>query len=568
MARTLHQWFAASAARFGDRTALEVGGERYTYAELEAMSAHLAARIAAACGGPPARVGLHAGRGVLAYAGYLAIQRLGAAAVPLNPAAPAARNRLVAASARLDLVLSDATHEPPDLAGPPGDDGPGSLGANLAGPRGDVPPTLRVDPADVPRATASREAGAPREAGADDLAYVLFTSGSTGVPKGVPVRHRAVDAYLRHVIPRYGIGPGCRVSQTFDLTFDLSVFDLFATWGGGATLVVPGRYDLLKPVAFVARERLTHWFSVPSVVSVAMRLRRLAPGAMPSLRWSLFCGEPLTLRQADAWRSAAPGGVLENLYGPTELTLSCTEYRLPADRSLWPETANGTVPIGLPYPGVEHLVLDGDGRPAEEGELCLRGVQRFPGYTDPAVNAGRFTAFDGDAPVPAGTGDGTVAAHATVAGEGASAVDGTVTGNATVAEDLTVTGDATVAPELWYRTGDRVAWRDGLLVHLGRLDQQVKISGHRVELGEVECALRGQPGVQEAAVLALPGPDGEPELTAACTGADLDAVALVKGVTQVLPGYMVPRSVTLLAELPLNANGKVDRRTLAGLLGG
>ncbi|MEU8382738.1 amino acid adenylation domain-containing protein [Streptosporangium sp. NPDC048865] len=512
MARTLYQWFAGSAARFGDRTALEVGGGRYTYAELETMAGHLAARVAAACDGPPARVGLYAGRGVLAYAGYLAIQRLGAAAVPLNPAAPAARNRLVAASAGLDLVLSDAALEPPDLAGPPG-----------RGPR-----VLPVDP-DALRAGPVHEK--PGGAGVDDLAYVLFTSGSTGVPKGVPVRHRSVDAYLRHVIPRYGLGPGDRVSQTFDLTFDLSVFDLFATWGGGATLVVPGRYDLLKPVAFAARERLTHWFSVPSVVSVAMRLRRLTPSAMPSLRWSLFCGEPLTLRQADAWRVAAPGSVLENLYGPTELTLSCTGYRLPADRSRWPETANGTVPIGLPYPGVEHLVLDGDGRPAEEGELCLRGVQRFPGYTDPAVNAGRFTAFDGDTAVLPGETGGEV------------------------------------APELWYRTGDRVAWRDGLLVHLGRLDQQVKISGHRVELGEVECALRGQPGVREAVVLALPGPDGEVELAAACTGTDLEAVALVKGVTEVLPGYMVPRSVTPLAELPLNANGKVDRRAVADLLG-
>ncbi|WP_049575158.1 AMP-binding protein [Nonomuraea sp. SBT364] len=511
MARTLYQWFAASAARHGDRAALEVGGERHTYAELETLSGWLAARIAGACDGPPARVGLHAGRSLLAYAGYLAIQRLGAAVVPLNPAAPAARNRLVAASAGLGAVLSDAAHEPPGLAG--------------------GPVTVRVDAGDLRTVRPMPACRPPAGTALDDVAYVLFTSGSTGVPKGVPIRHRSVDAYLRHVIPRYGLGPGSRVSQTFDLTFDLSVFDLFATWGSGATLVVPGRYDLLKPVAFVAREGLTHWFSVPSVVSVAMRLRRLAPGSMPSLRWSLFCGEPLTLRQADAWRAAAPGSVLENVYGPTELTLSCTEYRLPADRSRWPETANGTVPIGLPYSGVEHLVLDGDGRPAEEGELCLRGVQRFPGYTDPEVNAGRFAAFDGE-----------VAA-------------GAVTG-------------ATAAPELWYRTGDRVAWRDGLLVHLGRLDQQVKISGHRVELGEVEYALRGQPGVQEAAVLAVPGPDGEPELAAACTGAGLDAVALVKGVTQVLPGYMVPRSVALLAELPLNANGKVDRRALAAVLRG
>lgn len=507
MERTLYQWFADSAARHGERVALEVGGGRHTYAELDALSRRLAAEIAAACGEPPARVGLYAARSVFAYAGYLAVQRLGATVVPLNPAAPDVRNQAVAAAAGLDLVLADAALRPVVLPA-------ATLSLRLE--------RLSPSPRGVPDTVA---------AGVDDLAYVLFTSGSTGSPKGVPLRHRSVDAYLTHVIPRYELGPGCRVSQTSDLTFDLSVLPMFAAWGSGATLVVLGAYDLLKPVAFVVRERLTHWVSVPSVVSVAMRLRRLTPGAMPSLHWSLFCGEPLTLRQADAWRTAAPGSVLENLYGPTELTVSCTEYRLPADQAHWPETADGTVPIGLPYSQVEHLVLDEDGRPAAEGELCLRGVQRFPGYADPAVNAGRFVCFDGVAATPAETSAG-----------------------------------AAVAPELWYRTGDRVAWRDGLLVHLGRLDQQVKISGHRVELGEVETALRNQPGVHEAVVLAVPGEDGEPALEAACTGAGLDPVTLLKGVAGLLPGYMVPRSVTLLDELPLNANGKVDRRATAAAL--
>lgn len=504
MERTLYQWFADSVSRHGEEVALEVDGGRFTYAELRALVERLAAALVRAHGGPPSRVGLHAARSVLAYAGYLAIQRLGGTAVPLNPAVPEARNRAVAASAGLDLVLTDARHPLPQEP---------------------FAPTLALSPAAL--------AAAPRvpafEQDLDALAYILFTSGSTGVPKGVPLRQRSVDAYLAHVIPRYELGPGSRVSQTFDLTFDLSVFDMFATWGSGATLVVPGRYDLLKPVNFVARQELTHWFSVPSAVSVAMRLRKLAAGAMPSLRWSLFCGEPLTVQQADAWRAAAPRSVLENLYGPTELTISCTQYRLPADRSRWPETANGTVPIGVPYPLVEQVVLDDEGRPAAEGELCLRGVQRFPGYLDPAADEGRFLAFDGE--------------------------------RARVAE----TGGR-VAAELWYRTGDRVAWRDGLLVHLGRLDQQVKISGYRVELGEVEAALRGQPGVTEAVVLAIPGPDGERTLEAACTGPAPDAATLVKGVAEVLPRYMVPRSVTLLGELPLNGNGKVDRRAVAAAL--
>src|SRR5439155_26175421 len=119
----------------------------------------------------------------------------------------------------------------------------------------------------------------------DDVAYLLFTSGSTGTPKGVPIRHRNVAGYVAHGVERYAVGPGCRLSQTFDLTFDPSVFDLFVSWGSGATLVVPAEAEVLTPARFVTGRRITHWYSVPSVVSLARRLRGLRPGAMPDLRW-------------------------------------------------------------------------------------------------------------------------------------------------------------------------------------------------------------------------------------------------------------------------------------------
>ncbi|MER7188453.1 AMP-binding protein, partial [Streptomyces hyaluromycini] len=286
----------------------------------------------------------------------------------------------------------------------------------------------------------------------DAVAYIVFTSGSTGTPKGVPVLQRNAAAMLDHATARYGIGPGSRVSQTFDLTFDPTAWDMFTAWSTGATLVVPARSELVRPARFIRERRVTHWFSVPSVITYARRLRDLAPDSMPELRWTLFGGEPLTLEQAAAWREAAPGSVLENLYGPTELTVSCTQYRLPADPAHWPATANGTVPIGTPYPHLDALVLDDDGREADEGELCLRGPQRFPGYLDPAENPGRFVRFDGD--------------------------------RAVVYGDREAPG-----AELYYRTGDRVRrGADGALLHLGRLDQQVKIRGHRVELGDIEAA--------------------------------------------------------------------------------
>lgn len=499
MTGTMYGWFAATVAEHGTQPALRLGGEQLSYTELDSLADSIAARIVATGGTELPAVGLYANRSLAAYAGYLAIQRLGAAVVPLHPAWPKQRNDTVIERAGITVVVS----EKPDV-----DLSASIVDASTVGPAG--------SPAHRPPAP-------------EDVAYVLFTSGSTGTPKGVPVRHRNVAAYLDHVVPRYGLGPGCRVSQTFDLTFDLSVFDLFATWGAGATLVVPGRADLLSPAKFVTRERITHWFSVPSVVSVAAQLGRLKPGCMPELRWSLFCGEALTIEQARAWQAAAPASSVENLYGPTELTLSVAQHRLLGDPEAWQVPANGTVPIGVIHPGHETLVVGEHGRPAEIGELCVRGPQRFDGYLDCANNAGRFYAFDGE--------------------------------RVTACDEL-----ATVPADLWYRTGDLVCTEQGSLVHLGRIDHQVKVHGYRVELGEIEAALREQDGVWDAVVLLVTTADGREALVAAYTGEPERAQRLAETLAGRLPKYMVPNGFHWLERLPLNMNGKTDRAAIAKTL--
>ncbi|MFE0376911.1 AMP-binding protein [Streptomyces inhibens] len=496
---TLYDWFAASATGHPDQPALEIGDTALTYTELARLADTLAAHLLRHLDGePPRRIGLLAARTAVAYAGYLAIQRLGAAVVPLGPSFPAERNAGIARAAQLDAVLTDGTAE---NTGRPG------------------APTLTLTDPELLRLTAP-PLPAIRPARPEDLAYILFTSGSTGVPKGVPIQHRNICAYLMHVVPRCAAGPGARFSGTFDLTFDPSVHDMFTAWGSGATLVVPTRDDLLSPVRFVNRHALTHWNSVPSVISIAKRFRALRPGSMPTLRSSMFCGEPLTLQQAEAWQQAAPHSQVENAYGPTELTVTCTAYRLPPDRSDWPAPANGTVPIGTPHEGVQLLLHD--------GELCVRGPQRFPGYLDPANNADRFLAPDGSPYDP-----------------------------------TTALTDAH-----WYRTGDRVAraGEDRPLVHLGRGDQQVQVHGYRVELTEVEAALRALPGVMDAAVLPRTTPGGT-ELTAAYTGTPGTEDGLRTALRDRLPAYMVPATLTGLDALPLNRNGKVDRAALGELLG-
>ncbi|MET8979532.1 amino acid adenylation domain-containing protein [Streptomyces sp. NPDC004539] len=496
----LYSRFAEAAERHPDETALEAGGEELTYRQLRSAVEELAEKI-----GEVKRVGLLASRTLPAYAGWLAALRAGAAVVPLNPEHPAARAAEIGRAAGLDLILADAAEE-----------GPGDVGV----------PVLAVGVDEVKAWAEQAEPARPYTPPApDDAAYLIFTSGSTGRPKGVPVAHRNICAYLDDLAGRYGIGPGSRLSQSFELTFDGSVHDLFVAWTAGGTLVVPRRAQLMSPVRTVNTLRLTHWFSVPSLISFASRLGTLTPGAMPTLRWSVFGGEPLTLRAAREWRAAAPHSRVDVLYGPTEATISCTGHLLPDDPADWPDTPNGTAPIGTPHPSVEAVLLDEDGTPGDSGELCVRGALRFSGYLDPAENTGRF-----------------------------------------LDEELRP-ADGPPAAGHWYRTGDRVARQGGVLVHLGRTDQQVKIRGHRIELGEIEAALRRQEGVRDAAVIAADAADGEPELLAAVSGTTPAPDALYEAVGGELPPYMMPRRITVLDALPLNANGKIDRRALLAVLG-
>jgi amino acid adenylation domain-containing protein len=503
--------FQRMARHSPDSTALEVGGEQLSYAGLDELAGRVGAMVAAAVGGRPRAVGLCCSRSVAAYAGYLGALRAGATVVPLNPRFPAARNEEMFQAAQAGvLVVDDA-----GAAGSADALETSAPTVRLTGPRW----RHEVLSADLTPLAC--------QVGPDDVAYILFTSGSTGRPKGVPIRHRQLADYLAFCVERYRVGPGSRLSQTFDLTFDPSVFDMFVAWCGGATLVVPRPEDVLTPAGFVARRRITHWFSVPSAISLARRLRGLQPGSMSGLRWSLFAGEQLTIAQARAWAAAAPDAVIENLYGPTELTVTCTGYRLPRELARWPRTANGTVPIGRPNPHLEAVLLTDEGTVGSEGELCVRGSQRFDGYLEAGDGEGCFVRIVNGLAVPAAGGP---------------------------------------AREDWYRTGDRVRWQDGELVHLGRIDEQVKISGHRVEPGEVECVLREHAGVDEAVVLAVADGAGQVELHGFHTGTVEPGPTLIEHARRRLPPYMVPARLERLEQFPISSSGKIDRRRLRQLL--
>lgn len=365
----------------------------------------------------------------------------------------------------------------------------------------------------------------PPEISENAPAYLLFTSGSTGFPKGVIVTHSNARAFISFAAGYFNIKENDRFSQIFDMTFDCSVFDIFVAWEHGACVCCPGRNELLKLGSFIRNKNLTVYFSVPSTALYMQRAGMLKENSFPSLRYMIFCGESLTCALAEAAHSAAPNAEIENLYGPTELTVACTHYRW-KQFTAREESERNIVPIGYPMPGMKYLVVDDDLCQiphGETGELIMTGTQLSSGYLNDPERTGKSFV------IPPGY------------------------------------------DEVYYRTGDivRAPKGDKPLLFLGRKDTQVQIHGARVELGEVEAVVREESGLEEVVAIAWPlseiGAEGVEVFLGACDNPpDMDS--LHKKVMLRLTEYALPRQYHILESLPLNTNGKFDRKKLALML--
>ncbi len=343
---TLAGRFARGLALAPDRPALRADGVDVTYRALHARALVLAGSLRAGLPDPPPAVGVLAGKGPTAYAALLAGLYSGVTVVP--PSRPSRGPHPADDRGRRGRCPAGRRRRParPDRA---------ARGRCLPA---DAVPARRAAAAGAPRRHRQRPEG-PLPARPSDTAYVLFTSGSTGRPKGVPVTHANTAHHFGLLDERYDFGPHDVFSQTFDLNFDCAMFDLFCAWGAGAAVVpVPARAYAHLP-EFLAEQRMTVWFSTPSAITLVRRTGGLRPGALPSLRWSFFAGEALSCKDAEDWAAAAPGATLENLYGPTELTITITAHRWTPGRYL-----NDMVPIGAVHPGHETLLLDPPARPA------------------------------------------------------------------------------------------------------------------------------------------------------------------------------------------------------------
>lgn len=508
--------FYESSLRYPDRLALSIDGKNITYDKLANLSQSLS-RILVDIppSDAPPLTAVFGQRSLLAYAGILAALFAGHGYVPLNPDFPISRLQSMLARSRCRSLIADenALHLLSDLLF--------SIDTTLTvilPQTEDVTEHQKKHPNHIFQTAtvlSEEQYAAPRKLG--DIAYLLFTSGSTGTPKGVMVSHENACHFLNSAQQRYSLGPTDRVSQTFALTFDLSVFDLFLAWGAGACVCVPRAIELIKPGGYINREQITCWFSVPSTALFMKKFGELKANKYPTLKWSLFCGEALSEEIAEHWSLAAPNSVLENLYGPTELTIACTVYR--RDKSA--SKKNGAVvPIGEPLPDMSAIIVDDNlqevpvGSP---GELMLTGPQLTLGYLD----------------------------------------------------DLERTNKAYVTPPgfdtTYYRTGDIVIRKSSLLPleYVGRRDNQIQVNGHRVELGEVECAIRNLANADEAVAIGWPKTaTGVGGIVAFVLGDNIDKKQLLHELKLQLPSYMTPNKIVSVSRYPLNSNGKIDRNTL------
>ncbi|HEX6499075.1 MAG TPA: amino acid adenylation domain-containing protein [Micromonosporaceae bacterium] len=473
-----------------DAVAIDFRGLATSYRDLWRAAERIAARLTARGVRPGDTVAVCLTRTPDLVAAVLGVLAVGAAYLPVDPALPTERIAFMLADARIVVGVTVT-----------------ALTSRLSG--ADVPlvhlDTADARPVDGPRADGPRAAVDPLAA-----AYVLYTSGSTGTPKGVVVPHRAVVDFVTHINAAYRIRPGDRVLAHAALSFDVSVFDLFAPLTAGATVVLADDDDRLSAQRLqrlLADRRVTVAELPPALMP------SLDPDHLPDLRLVSVGGEPPAASLVDAWQR----GEREfwNGYGPTETTVAVTLMRCR-------RPSGGRVPpIGRPMPNHRGYVLDADLRPVapgETGELCVAGPGLAHGYLGrPALTAERFV------PDPFGPPGGRM-----------------------------------------YRTGDLARWNDdGQLEFVGRVDRQVKIRGFRIELGEIESVLGTVPGVAQAVVEPHHDGTGSPVLVAYLTGPavpDLTTLRAVAG--RRLPYYMLPDRLVRLDEVPLTATGKVDRDRL------
>jgi amino acid adenylation domain-containing protein len=531
MAYLLQHLLTQSAARAPHRPAVASGERFLTYDELDRLSNQVARTLLERGVAPGDRVGILAPKSAASVVAAFGVLKAGACYVPLDHRSPAGRLSSIMRDSGTSVVLADAAtaHQAAAMAASV----PGLRSVIVTGPdwgTGDRPDsrTIPSAPAVLPWDTVRAQpdgALAADQALETDLAYILYTSGSTGVPKGVMISHRSSLTFVEWAAACAGLGPGDRVCSPAPLHFDLSVFDIFATCQAGACMVVVPEMTTMFPVRlaeWMQDERISVWYSVPSILTMLVTRGGLAGFSLSRLRAIIFAGEVFPVAHLTRLIEQLPDARYLNWYGPTETNV-CTWFEVRAAEG-GAELA-GPVPIGRACANTDVFAVTSEGRrvsaPGQVGELYVRGPGLMRGYWGQPEK----------------------------------------TRQVLVGNPFQEHYDEPV-----YRTGDLVTVDSaGSYVFLGRRDSMVKTRGYRVEPGEVEAALYDHPDIREAVVLPVPDELLGSRLRAVISvngSASLTRLEVLEHCRRRLPGYMVPDVVEFCEALPRTSTGKVDRTRL------
>jgi amino acid adenylation domain-containing protein len=506
--KQLQMLVAAQVALRPGQPALVWRGGRMTYAELARRARDVARRLEARGVRPNSLVAIVMDKGWEQVVAALGVLIAGAAYLPIDARWPAERRRQLLGHGEVRVALTQSWMDAQASA-----DGAQDWPADVE--------RIAVDALAAPAPEVDEETAWEARQRLGDLAYVIYTSGSTGQPKGVMIEHEGAANTILDVNRRFGVGPGDRVLALSSLSFDLSVYDLFGTLAAGGTIVLPDPDGLRDPAHWLELLRdhgVTIWNSVPALMEMLVEhLAGAGTGLPPSVRLALLSGDWIPVELPGRIGREGGGRVqVVSLGGATEVSIWSILHPVAEVDASWT-----SIPYGRPMTNQRVYVLGERHEDCPEwvpGELYIGGIGLARGYWRDEEKTRR------------------------------SFVSHPVTG------------------ERLYRTGDLGRFRpEGSIEFLGREDFQVKVNGHRIELGEVEAALLRTQGVREAVVVAAGEPRGHRRLVGyvvMADGAAFDVPLLQRSLRERLPEYMVPAAIVALASMPLTANGKVDRRTL------
>lgn len=497
MLNSAARWLATTAARFPERIGVEDEWGTMTWRELEDAVERVATAML--------ELGVERNQPVLVYlpksresvATFLAALYAGCPYAPVDYAIPMERLARTLENLRPALVVTDEA-------------GMEKLGGlDLGESRAVLYTDLAAREADHEKVMAALNAVIDT-----DPCYIMYTSGSTGVPKGVTVPHRGVLEYAQAVVDTFGLTEDSVMGLQSGFHFDNSVFDIYGCLMTGAKLVIIPEILFMYPhklMDLMEEKQVTCVFWVPTVMISVANAGALEGRELPHLKTIVFAGEVMPNKQLNVWRKALPGRMYVNLYGPTEITVDCTCYIV--DREF--DDAD-PLPIGKPWRGARVLLLKEDNTPAavgEEGEICVLGSGVALGYW----NAPEQTA------------------------------------KAFVCNPLNPD-----YPEIMYRTGDLGKWdQEGNILFCGRRDHQFKLRGNRIELGDIETAAATLEGVDK--VCALFDEVNQEIILAVETRAALQLRKVNLTLGKLIPKYMLPKRLELFEALPLTPNRKIDR---------